>query len=38
LSHELAEKTHEFEFEVTQVSTGEKMELEASFNTPREHD
>ncbi|NCA27632.1 MAG: (Fe-S)-binding protein, partial [Methylophilaceae bacterium] len=36
LSHELAEKTHEFEFEVTQLSTGEKMEIEASFNAPKE--
>ena len=36
LSHELAEKTHEFEFEITQISTGEKMEVVASFNSPKD--
>ena len=38
LSHELAEKTHEFEFVITQVSSAEKMVLETSFNSMKEHD
>ena len=38
LSYELAEKTHEFEFEITQVSTGEKIDIKTSFNTPKEQD
>lgn len=38
LSHELAEKTHEFEFEITRASTGEHMEIETSFNSPKEHE
>ena len=38
LDYELAEKTHEFEFEVTQVSTGEKIEVKASFNAPKEQE
>ena len=38
LSHELAEKTHEFEFVITQVSSAEKMVLKTSFNSMKEHD
>jgi len=36
LGHELAEKTHNFEFKVKKVSTGEEIEIEASFNSPKE--
>ena len=36
LTHELAEKTHEFDFLVTEVSTGEKTKVHASFNSPKD--
>ena len=35
LSRELAQKTHVFDFELTQVSTGEKIVTQASFNAPK---
>ena len=36
LTHELAEKTHEFDFLVTEVSNGEKTKVHASFNSPKD--
>ena len=36
LPHELAEKTHEFDFVVTEVSSGEKTNIHASFNSPKD--
>lgn len=36
LSHELAEHTHEFDFVVTEVGTGEKVNVHASFNSPKD--
>ena len=35
LSHEIAEKTHNFEFKVMEISTGEEFEVKTSFNGPK---